>query len=249
MVMASRFPAAEYETAMTAAPYAVFHGFSDIFHDFAAWVRKNTGSRTHGHLFDPDRVRFFGAQAGFAGALSDSAALRDYNPDAFLRNLIWNTRGEHQSFLMSARDRHGVDGFLATDRNATISVVTGAWALPLLRSGRPIDDVRTEAALLQKREAAFVETLNERRVRARIRIWSLAEFVERPLDPLQEIVDSLSGAEHHLLADLPEFKPMTGLPEFLQSLRNAGMNPHLAGEIKTLPVLDAPAGRLAGLVR
>ena len=30
---------------------------------------------------------------------------------------------------------------------------------------------------------------------------------------------------------MPEYKPMSGLPVFLQSLRNAGMNPHLAGEI------------------
>ena len=54
------------------------------------------------------------------------------------------------------------------------------------------------------------------------------------MDPLQEIVDSLSGVETHLLAELPQFKPVKGLPEFLQALRNAGMNPHLAGEIKQL---------------
>jgi hypothetical protein len=244
MVMASRFPGADFEATPTAAPYAVFHGFSDIFHDFDAWVRKSTGSRTHGHLFDPDRVRFFGGQKGWAGALSDSAALRDYDPAAFLRNLIWSTRGEHQSFLFAPRDAQGVCPFLASDRNATISVVTGAWSLPLLRSGQPLAEVRAEAARLQKREAAFLALLHERRARARIRIWSLAEFVERPLDPLQEIVDSLSGAETHLLAEMPEFKPMRGLPEFLQSLRNAGMNPHLAGEIRSLSLEPEPLGRI-----
>ena len=120
---------------------------------------------------------------------------------------------------------------MVEDRNANISVVTGAWALPLLRSGRPLNEVRRDAAALQQREADFIDLLNERRTRARARIWSLAEFLERPLDPLQEIVDSLSGAESHLLTELPQFKPMKGLPDFLQSLRNAGMNPHMAGEI------------------
>lgn len=231
MVMTSRYPAPNFEIELSAAPYAVFHGFSDIFHDFADWVRRNTGSRTHGHLFDPERVQFYGGQRGFAGAISDSAALRDYDPAAFLRNLIWSTRGEHQSFLMSARDAQGVCPYLAADRNATISVVTGAWALPLLRSGKPVEQIRRTAAKLQKRESLFVDLLNERRARARTRIWTLAEFVERPLDPLQEIVDGLSGVETHLLAEMPEFKPMERLPKFLQALRNAGMNPHMAGEI------------------
>ncbi|MEO1537524.1 MAG: beta-1,6-N-acetylglucosaminyltransferase [Pseudomonadota bacterium] len=231
MVMASRFPSKDHESALTAAPYAVFHGFSDVFHDFGRWARSNTGSRTHGHLFAGDRVYFFGGQSGYAGALSDSADLRDYDPGQFLRNVIWNTRGEHQSFLFSPRDTQKVVSFLAADRNANISVVTGAWALPLLRSGRTVEDIRREAAVLQQREADFVEVLNERRTRARARVWTLAEFLERPLDPLQEIVDSLSGAETHLLAELPDFKSIEGLPAFLQSLRNAGMNPHMAGEI------------------
>ena len=241
LVMVSRFPRKDFENGLTAAPYAVFHGFSDIFDGFADWVRRNSGSRAHGHLFAASRAEFADGQSGYAGALSDKATLRDYNPEAFLRNLIWSTRGEHQSFQFSPRDVQGVCEFLASDRNATISLVSGAWALPLLRSGRPIESVRSEAALYQKREAAFIEMLSERRARARTRIWTLAEFLERPVDPLQEIIDSLSGVETHLLVDLPAFKPINGLPGFLQSLRNAGMNPHLAGEVKSLPVEpDAP---------
>ena len=82
----------------------------------------------------------------------------------------------------------------------------------------------------QQVEAEFLDLLRERQTRARVLIWSLLEFLERPADPMQEIVDSLSGAETHLITDLPATKPMRGLPEFLQALRNAGMNPHLAGE-------------------
>ncbi len=69
---------------------------------------------------------------------------------------------------------------------------------------------------------------------ARTRIWSLAEFLERPLDPLQDIVDSLSGVETNLLAKLPgSSQPRVGLPNSFSRLRNAGMNPHLAGEHET----------------
>ncbi len=231
MVMASRFPSLEHETVPTAAPYSVFHGFSDIFAEFPKWVRRHTGSRAHGHLFCKDRVEFFGGQTGYAGALSDGAALRDYDPDQFLRNLIWNTRGEHQSFLNSPRDTQKIGSFLARDSNATIAIISGAWVLPLLRSKQPIDVIRKEAARLQKREADFIELLGERRARARTRMWTLAEFLERPLDPLQETVDSLSGVDSNMLVDMPEAKPLIGLADFLQSLRNSGMNPYLAGEI------------------
>ncbi|NNE89112.1 MAG: glycosyl transferase [Silicimonas sp.] len=231
LVMAGRDPNEGFENGITAAPYAVFHGFSDVFRDFPRWVSKATGSRAHGHLFDAKRVEFYGGQSGYAGALSDSAKLRDYDAGSFLRNLIWNTRGEHQSFLFSPRDTQDVAEFLAADRNANISVISGAWALPLLRSGKPIAEVRRTAALLQMKEAAFLELLHARDARCRARIWSLAEFLERPLDTMQDIVDSMSGAESHLVTECPEMKSMNGLIAFLQALRNAGMNPHLAGDV------------------
>ena len=233
LVMASRRPREGFENGLTAAPYAVFHGFSDVFDEFGDWVAQNSGGRVHGHLFDGTRAEFHGGQNWYAGALSDSATLRDYDPDSFLRNLIWNTRGEHQSFLFSPRDSQGICDFLAKDRNATISVVTGAWALPLLRSGKPIDAVRGDAAEYQRIESEFLDKLRERRARARVLVWTLAEFLERPADPLQEIVDSLSGAERHVMTGMPTLLPLHGLAEFLQSLRNAGMNPHLAGDFGT----------------
>lgn len=246
MVMVSRFPKEDHETTPTAAPYAVFHGFSDVFRHFPQWVRRHSGSRTHGHLFHPDRVMFYGDQSGYAGALSDSAALRDYDPDQFLRNLIWNTRGEHQSFLTSPRDTQDIGAFLARDPNANIAMISGAWVLPLLRVKQPIDVIRKEAARLQKREAAWIALLGERRARARTRIWTLAEFLERPLDPLQETIDNLSGIDANMLVDMPELKPMDGLVDFLQSLKNSGMNPYLAGEIGEFSA-DFPAqGRTTG---
>ena len=237
LVMAGRYPKTGFENGVTAAPYAVFHGFSDVFEDFSTWVSNATGSRVHGHLFARECVEFHGLQKGYAGAISNSAKLRDYDAESFLRNLIWNTRGEHQSFMLSPRDRQKVCSTLVRDRNANISVISGAWAVPLLRSGQPLHQVRRIAAILQKREAAFLELLNGRETRCRARIWTLAEFLERPLDALQDIADGLSGADHHLISACPDMKSMDGLATFLQDLRNAGMNPHLAGDV----VEPAPA--------
>ena len=232
LVMAGRYPKKGFENGITAAPYAVFHGFSDVFTAFPEWMGKVSGSRTHGHLFARRCVEFHCDQSGYAGAISDSAKLRDYESVSFLRNLIWNTRGEHQSFLFSPRDKQSICSTLASDRNANISVISGAWALPLLHSGRRTDQVRRIAARLQKREAAFLELLHARDARCRARIWTLAEFLERPMDALQDIVDSLSGTESHLVTDHPDMKSLVGLSTFLQDLRNAGMNPHLAGDVK-----------------
>ncbi len=246
LISAGRFPRPGYETATTAAPYAVFHGFGDVFETFPEWVSAAIGSRAHGHLFAPDGAEFAGGRDGFSGALPNAAALRDYNPEAFLRNLVWNTRGEHQSFLFGPWDDQGVCEFLAEDANAYVAAVSGAWALPLLRSGRPVESIRKEAAKLQKREARHLERLSERRTRARVRIWTLAELLARPAAPLQLIVDDFSvpGTQH--LTEMPRMKSTEGLAKFLQALRNAGMSPHTAGEVPETDVAP-PSQAVRGL--
>lgn len=205
----------------------MFHGLGDVFEDFSGWITGMTGSRTHDHLFDRKGVQFARGQKVYAGGLSDSAALRDYDPEAFLRNLIWNTRSEHQSFLFSPRDTQEIGDFLARDRNASVFVVTGAWALPLLRASLPVEEARIEAARLQRIETVFVNRLKERRSVAQSRIWTLANLLERPSDLLQQILDNMSGADARILKNQPEFKVLEGLPEFLQALRNAGMGPRM----------------------
>ena len=140
----------------------------------------------------------------------------------------------------SCRERQGPDSFdrftgicdlLAEDPNAYIAAVSGAWALPLLRSGQPISAVRAEAARLQKREAKHLSRLSERRTRSRVRIWTLAEFLARPAAPLQIIIDDFSVPGAQTLTEMPRMKAMEGLSAFLQDLRNAGMSPHTAGDV------------------
>jgi hypothetical protein len=166
------------------------------------------------------------------GALSDSAKLRDYNPRAFLANLIWNTRGERQCFQFGPLDVQKIEWTIAKDPNAQISVITGAWAVPLFQSNRNFADIRQEAALLQKIESEHLDVLRSPWTKARVRIWTMAEFIETPMEPLQIILDEFgSGTQKRRgLSEVPRMADLVGFGQFLQNLKNQGMHPYLMGD-------------------
>jgi Family of unknown function (DUF5927)/Core-2/I-Branching enzyme len=226
-----RFPRPGWEGAKSAAPYAVFHGFADLFEDFARWMGKLGGTRVHGHLFAPDRAEFAGGETVYNGALPDTAELRDYNPQAFLANLIWNTRGEQQMFQFSPRDRQDIVPFLASDGNAKVFILSGAWAIPLFRANASFSDLRHEAARLQRIELAALEQFEKPWVRARLRKWSLAEFIENPMEHLQEVVDEVAPRHGRTLTEAPRMADLKGFGKFVENLRNQGMQPVLVGDI------------------
>lgn len=230
LYMQSRFPNRDWENGKTCAPYSVFGGFSDLFEDFEGWLSKMVGARVHGALFAPDRAHFAGRQTIYAGALSDSAELRDYNPVAFLTNLVWNTRGERQCFQYGPRDNQEPTWFMATDSNAQISVISGAWAVPLFHSDLDFGVIRKEAARLQKIEAEQLDILRSPHRKARVRIWSMADFVESPMEPLQTILDEIGVRQPRRLTEAPRMVDLAGFGQFLQNLKNKGMHPHLMGD-------------------
>ncbi|MBY6201539.1 beta-1,6-N-acetylglucosaminyltransferase [Maritalea mobilis] len=230
LYMHSRFPNEGWENGRTAAPYSMFHGFNDLFDDFEGWLSRRLGTTVHGNLFAPQKARFAGGGDVYAGCLSADPKLRDYNPEAFLKNLIWNTRGERQVFMFGPQDTQQHGAFMANDANAQISVITGAWAVRLFSANRNFADIRAEAARLQRREAKFIETLRERGARADIRIWTLAEFIEDPMENLQGILDAMEGAPLQRLTEAPRMRDLRGFPQFLQSLKNQGMNPFVVGD-------------------
>lgn len=230
LYMQSRFPTKARGGASAAAPYGVMEGFADLFHDFQPWLAQVADARVHGHLFAPGRVQFAGGGSVFKGGLSDSAPLRDYNPRSFLTNLIWNSRGERQCFLFGPDDTQDITAFLSGDRNAHIFLVSGAFAIPLWRSGRPVAEIRAEAAALQKVEADFIALLQEPESKARLRLWTLADFIENPAEALHQIVDDLNPRAPNRMAELPRMVDLTGFGAFLQDLRNQGMHPVLMGD-------------------
>ena len=237
LYMQSRFPREDWENGVTAAPFSMFQGFTELFENFEPWLAKSTGTRVHGHLFAPDRVHFADGQTSTNGAVGDSATLRDYNAHGFLTNLIWNTRGERQCFQFGPADNQAINWRIAKDPNAQVSVITGAWAIPLFRSNANFIDLRQEAARLQKIESDHLDVLRSTWTKARVRIWTMAEFIEAPMEPLQSILDEIGHNTPHRLTEAPRMVNLSGFGQFLQNLKNQGMHPYLMGDFQVDPGL------------
>lgn len=230
LYMQSRFPKDGASNGVTSGQYSIFQGFGDLFEDFEPWLEKITGARVHGHLFAPDTVHYSSKQNVINGALGNSPKMRDYNPKAFLTNLIWNTRGERQCFQFGPDDNQDINWDIAKDPNAQISVISGAWAIPLFKSNMNFSEIRFEAARLQKIENEHLNVLRSYYTKARVRIWTMAEFIEAPMEPLQSIIDEIGVKTFRRLAEAPKMTDLTGFGKFLQNLKNQGMHPHLMGD-------------------
>lgn len=230
LYMQSRFPTVDSESTFTAGPYSVLQGFAEIFDGFETWLEKATGADVHGHLFAPDRAHFRDGSTIYMGGLSDQPTLRDYNARMFLTSLMWNTRGRYQGFQYGPGDTQDINWMIAKDINARISVVSGAWAIPLFRAQREFSDVRREAARLQQIEHKQLKIFRSPFAKAHVRITSLAEFVHSPMEMLQVIVDEMGDQSRPRLQEAPKMVDLVGLGAFLQDLRNQGMDPFLTGE-------------------
>ena len=235
LYMQSRLPHMGQENGFSCAPYSVFEGFTELFEDFEVWLAKMTGTRVHGHIFAPEGVEFEGRTDTFAGALSANPVLRDYNARMYLTNLIWNTRGERQCFQFGPRDTQFVSWDMAKDPNAQISVITGAWAVPMFLSNRNFADIRQEAAQLQKIESEHLNALRSQWAKARVRIWSMAEFIESPMQGLQTVLDEMGVKTTRRITEAPRMVDLTGFGQVLQSLKNQGMHPYLMGDFLVEP--------------
>jgi len=251
LYMQSRWPNRDWENGITCQQYSVFQGFAELFEDFEPWLAKHTGARVHGHLYAPEGAEFDGRQTHFNGALSASSELRDYNSQMFLTNLIWNTRGERQCFQFGPRDTQDISWMIAKDPNAHVSVVSGTWAVSLFQSNRNFADLRVEAAELQKIENEHLMALRSPYSKARIKIWTMAEFIETPMEALQGIVDEMTGKSVRRLAEAPKMHDLTGFGQFLQNLKNQGMHPYLMGDfpVEPAPLNQSPKPRKPYLVR
>jgi hypothetical protein len=124
------------------------------------------------------------------------------------------------------------------------TVLAGAWAVPLFKSNLNFIDIRKKAAALQKIENDQLKVLRSPFSRARVRIWTMAEFIEAPMEPLQGILDEIGPTQTRRLSEVPKMIDLSGFGQFLQNLKNQGMHPHLMGDF---PVerggesLNAPA--------
>lgn len=230
LYMQSRYPRQDWENGATPSSYSVFQGYTELFDDFEPWLARATSTTVHGHLFSPEQVEYSGGEKVYNGCLTDSAKIRNYDLKAFLTNLIWNTRGQRQCFQFGPNDAQGLNWFIAKDPNATISVITGAWVVPLFHSNLSFAEIRKEAARLQKIENAHMVVLRSPYAKARVKIMTMSEFIEAPMEPLQEIIDAIGPRKLHTLSEAPKIVDLTGFGKFLQNLKNQGMHPHMMGD-------------------
>jgi len=228
----SRFPNPAWAKTYTAAPYTVLEGFDSLFEDFPLWLARRTGARVHGRLFAPERAEFVAGQSVFRGGLSDNAALRDYNPQAFLTNLVWNTQGETQAFQFGPEDRQDISWLLGADPNASVHVITAAWLVPLYHANLDMRRVRSLAAQYQRHETDHIEHLRTHSARAKVNIMTLAEFLVDPMDVLQQVCDSLAPGQSRALTAAPQLADLRGFDVFLQTLRNQGFQPRMLGHYR-----------------
>jgi hypothetical protein len=207
--------------------------------------------QVHGHLFAKSRAEFAGGATLLNGGLSDSAHWRDHNPWGFLANLIWNTRGVQQGFQFGPEDAQKITEFLVQDANAQIAVISGAWAVPLFLAQGDFEETRQKAARLQGIEATFLKALRARDVKARVWIWTMADFVEAPQENLQALLDAVGGAAQGHPKEMPKMANLEGFGHFLQDLKNQGMHPYLMGDFSVgqKPAPQIPDKRKPYLVR
>lgn len=232
LYMQSRFPRKDAENGKTSAPYAVFQGFSDVFPDFETWLGGIVDADVHGHLLGPEMVEFAGRPKVGPGAISTSTLVRDHDPQGFLTALIRITP-RMQVFQFSPRDNQALNWFMATDPNAHIHVITGAWMLPLLDCDMPFDDIRRVTALLQRAELQHLEVLNSVWVKARVQVHELTDFLARPQGLLLQALQGLPVQGHH--DALPRMRNLDGLTDLLRRLRNSGLRPRLSEDGLPLP--------------
>lgn len=233
LYMQSRFPMKDAENGKTSSPYAVFQGLTDIFEGFEDWLAEHLpGATVHGHLLGPEKAEFSGRGKIGPGALSSSAAIRDRDPQGFLTSLI-RISDKMQVFQFSPRDNQDLNWFMATDPNAHIIAVTGAWNITLLQSGMPFDDVRRITALLQRTELLQKEILNSVWTKARVHLWDLSTFISRPHALLERTLLEIDR-NAKTVTELPKLRDMTGLPEHLHRLHNSGLHTQLIREFQAL---------------
>lgn len=230
LYMQSRFPRKDCENGKTSAPYTVLYGFAEAWPGLSGWLSTRLDADVHGHLFDPDAVEFSGGRRIGPGALSDSVAIRDRDPQGFLTSLI-RLSDRPQMFHFSPRDNQALNWFMVTDPNARLFVITGAWAVPLLHSGMPFDDIRRVAAHLQRRELAWLSIVESVWVKAQVTTWTLAQAAAHPDQPLAALLGDGSGA-----GDPPALADLTGMRAFLNRLRDAGLRPRRLGDFRHVDV-------------
>jgi len=76
-----------------------------------------------------------------------------------------------------------------------------------------------------------------------VRAWSLAEFLDAPMDNLAPILDEITPRSPRRPMEAPRLHGTDGFGAFLQRLKNDGMSLHLPGDFPAAPGQPPQAGK------
>lgn len=238
LVMQSSVPAPNPRPEKTAAPYAVLHGFSSPFDGFNPWLQAASNATVHGHLFAKDKVYFENNTAVYKGGLIASAPLRDRDPEAFLRNLIWNTQGRFQCLNFGMQDRPEILPFLVSDKQAIKLIITGAWLIELAQLSAPFEVIQDLAASWHQSELDLTAALRQPAARGVIQIWTLAEVLKAPETCLGRVLHHLPKGQQGV-AFCTLRQDLSALTALYSRLHDSGIPLSLPGNLGSRRVFAA----------
>ena len=236
--MQSSVPAPNPRPEKTAAPYAVLYGFSSPFDGFNPWLKAASNATVHGHLFAKDKVYFENNTAVYKGGLIASAPLRDRDPEAFLRNLIWNTQGRFQCLNFGMQDRPEILPFLVSDKQAIKLIITGAWLIELAQLSAPFEVIQDLAASWHQSELDLTAALRQPAARGVIQIWTLAEVLKAPETCLGRVLHHLPKGQQGV-AFCTLRQDLSALNALYSRLHDSGIPLSLPGNLGSRRVFAA----------
>lgn len=217
----------------TAVRYCALQGATHLYEDLPNWIAQATGQVTLGRLFKSNTVGTALPTANLPGGLPATPAFRDYNPEQYLANLIWNMREEPPILLHDISDTPAISTMIATDPNAQLTVLKGAWALDLFRRDLQDESVLKKYALrLMVQEAKQLEAII-RGKNPNARIVSVVTGLTHPGQVLAEAFGLQT------ILEVPNIRPIAGFTEFLERLDNLGINVSSVGDLQKLEAKPA----------
>ncbi len=209
----------------TATPYTVLSGFDRVFDGLAPWLHQHTGVILHEHMWSKNKDQFAEARKLLKRNMASSRRIRDNNAEGFLLNFVWNHADDDPIFNFNPNTSPSLAKFISKDPNARVYHIRSAWLLGLMREN--VTDLPTLRARVQRmalKEQAQLAALENGR--ANVRIITLAEIFSQPGAVLEDILVSLRPRMDSSNRDLPAFKPHQGLKDYVEFLKDSGLNLH-----------------------
>ena len=236
LVSQGRMPAPHWDGLRTCAAYSVYGGFDDLYDDFPDWLSRRVGGAHPRPPVPPRPGRVRGRRDGgqrLHPRQRRAAGLpaRPVSDQSALGHAGANGRISYSGRATSRRSAISSDAI----RTRGSRWSSGAWAVRLYRSNRPFSELRADAARLQKAELAFSRELRAASTKAQVTTYTLADYLENPMERLQRIVEDMNGRDPRRLTEAPDLPDLTGLGDFLQEMRNQGLKPVTTGDIPADP--------------